>query len=64
MLLIDLLTIINDNTDVIIQDTNRKDIALYDGKNSIPEKHNNKNVVEISTENRNKKPVLIIQVLL
>ena len=64
MLLIDLLAIINDNTDVIIQDTNRKDIALYDGKNSIPEKHNNKNVVELSTENRNKKPVLIIQVLL
>lgn len=64
MLLIDLLTIINDNTDVIIQDTNKKDIACYDGKNSIPEKHNNKNVVEISMEHRNKKPVLIIQVLL
>ena len=62
MLLIDLISLIQDNTLVIISDLNNNEIARYDGKNSIPNKYNKKEVVEISTYQEGKNAVIRIQV--
>ena len=62
MLLIDLISIIQDETTVIISDLNTNEIARYDGKNSIPKRYNEKKVVEVSTYTENKKAVLRIQI--
>ena len=62
MRLIDLISIIQDETTVIISDLNNNEIARYDGKNSIPKKYNNKVVQEISAYTEGKKAVLRIQI--
>ena len=62
MNLLDLISLIQDETIVIISDLNNNEIARYDGKNSIPKRYNNKKVVEISTYTENKKAVLRIQI--
>ena len=62
MRLIDIITLITDNSNVIITDLNNKELARYDGKNSIPKKYNKKEVVEISTYQEGKKAVLRIQI--
>jgi len=61
MLLLDLISLIQDSTTVIISDLNNNEVARYDGKNSIPNKYNNKKVVEISAYIENKKAVIRIQ---
>lgn len=62
MLLLDLITLIQDETTVIILDLNNNEIARYDGKNSIPKKYNNKVVQEVSAYTENGKAVIRIQV--
>lgn len=62
MLLLDLISLIQDNTTVIISDLNNNEISRYDGKNSIPKKYNNKVVQEISAYTENRKTVIRIQV--
>lgn len=62
MRLIDIITLITDNSNVIITDLNNNELARYDGKNSIPKKYNKKEVVEISAYTENKKAVLRIQI--
>lgn len=64
MLLLDLISLIQDNTTVIISDLNNNEVARYDGKNSIPKKYNNKKVVEVSAYTENGKAVIRIQVKL
>lgn len=62
MLLLDLISLIQDNTTVIISDLNNNEISRYDGKNSIPNKYNKKEVVEVSAYTENRKAVIRIQV--
>ena len=64
MRLIDIITLITDNSNVIITDLNNKEIARYDGKNSIPNKYNNKEVVEISTTQEGKNPFILLKIKL
>jgi hypothetical protein len=64
MRLIDIITLITDNSNVIITDLNNKEIARYDGKNSIPNKYNNKEVVEVSTTQENKNPFILLKIKL
>lgn len=62
MNLLDLISLIQDETTVIISDLNNNEVARYDGKNSIPKRYNDKKVVEISSYTENKKAVLRIQI--
>ena len=62
MLLLDLISLIQDETTVIISDLNNNEVARYDGKNSIPKKYNNKEVVEVSAYLEGKKAVIRIQI--
>ena len=62
--LIDIITLITDNSNVIITDLNNKELARYDGKNSIPNKYNNKEVVEISTTQEGKNPFILLKIKL
>lgn len=62
MILLDLISLIRDETTVIVSDLNNNEVARYDGKNSIPKKYNDKKVVEVSTYTENKKAVLRIQI--
>lgn len=62
MLLFDLISLVQDSTTVIISDLNNNEISRYDGENSIPNKYNKKEVVEISTYTENRKAVLRIQI--
>lgn len=64
MLLLDLISLIQDNTLVIISDLNNNEIARYDGKNSIPNKYNEKEVVEISTTQEGKNPFILLKIKL
>ena len=62
MRLIDIITLITDNSNVIITDLNNKELARYDGKNSIPNKYNDKEVVENSTTQENKNPFILLKI--
>lgn len=64
MRLIDIITLITDNSNVIITDLNNKELARYDGKNSIPNKYNDKEVVEISTTQEGKNPFILLKIKL
>ena len=64
MRLIDIISLITDNSNVIISDLNNKELARYDGKNSIPNKYNNKEVVEISTTQEGKNPFILLKIKL
>ena len=64
MILLDLISLIQDSTTVIISDLNNNEIARYDGKNSIPTKYNDKKVLEISAYIENKKAVVRVQIKL
>lgn len=50
MKLIDLLFFLSDSTNVIVFDTEGKELARYDGRDSIPEVLNNRSIVQISVE--------------
>lgn len=49
MKLIDLLSVISDNANVIVEDTNGTELARYDGRNSIPETLNHTTVMSQGT---------------
>ena len=49
--LIELLETINENTNVLVRDTNGNDLAIYDGKNSINEIYNDCEVFATNEEN-------------
>lgn len=48
MQLIDLLAVINDNQFVVVTDSEDKEIARYDGRDSIDDIYNNKEVISVS----------------
>jgi hypothetical protein len=64
MRLIDIISLITDNSNVIITDLNNNELARYDGKNSIPKKYNDKEVVEISTTQEGKNPFILLKIKL
>lgn len=47
MKLIDLLSVLNENNNVVLFDLNNKVLDIYDGKNSIDDIYNNYEVIEI-----------------
>ena len=47
MKLIDVLDVCDENFNVIVEDTEGNLLALYDGKDSIPEEYNELNVILI-----------------
>ena len=47
MKLIDVLDVCDENFNVIVEDTEGNLLALYDGKDSIPEEYNELNVIQI-----------------
>ena len=48
MILSDLLSITNENTNVVLFSLNNKVLGIYDGKNSIDNIYNNYEVIEIN----------------
>ena len=48
MKLVDLLSVTNENTNIILFDLNNKVLDVYDGKNSIDNIYNNYEVIEIN----------------
>ena len=48
MKLIDLLSVTNENTNVILFDSNNKVLDIYDGKNSIDNIYNDYDIIEIN----------------
>ncbi len=47
MKLIDVLDVYDENFNILVRDTEENYLALYDGRNSIPEEYNELNVVQI-----------------
>ena len=58
MKLIDLLSVTNENTNVVLFDLNNKVLDIYDGKNSIDDIYNDYEVIEIN-HTRNDLEVVI-----
>ena len=58
MKLIDLLSVTNENTNVVLFDLNNKVLDIYDGKNSIDDIYNEYEVIEIN-HTRNDLEVVI-----
>ena len=48
MKLIDLLSVINENVNVVLFSLNNKVLGIYDGKNSIDNIYNNYDIIEIN----------------
>lgn len=49
MKLIDLLSIITDESKVVVEDYDGEIYEIYDGKNSIDPKYNNREIVSVSS---------------
>lgn len=48
MKLIDLLCVVDENSNIVVVDTLDNELSRYDGKNSIDEMYNNYDIVSIS----------------
>ena len=48
MKLIDLLCVVDENSNIVVVDTLDNELSIYDGKNSIDEMYNNYDIVSIS----------------
>lgn len=62
MKLIDLLSIINDNTNVLIHNADCEVLAEYDGRNSIDSEFNDREVVEIFTYTHGRTAYLAVEI--
>ena len=58
MKLIDLLSVTNENTNIVLYDLNNKVLDIYDGKNSIDNIYNDYEVIEIN-HTRNDLEIII-----
>lgn len=59
MKLIDVLDVCDENFNVIVKDTEENLLALYDGRDSIPEEYNELNVIQIRPYTRKAITIMV-----